>query len=94
MEGRKERYDVMSYDTRALIIKLFGSYQQYVRGSSDMHVLLLEDACATYEYSKMYPDSALAGLNMLGVDPSVEPNMAPQLLLFAALSKAIDAYVQ
>lgn len=92
MESRKERYDVMSYDTRSLIHKLYGSYQKYLAGSSDMRMLLLEDVCAAYEYSKQYPESALAGLALLGVDPSLEPRVAPQLLLFAALSSAIDKH--
>lgn len=86
----------MSYDTRELILRLHGgSYTSYINwnNTEDRHMVLLEDACGAYEYSKSYEQSALAGLQLLGVSENVDPDVDARLILFAALSKAIDAYL-
>lgn len=86
----------MSYDTRELVLRLHGgSYTLYLNwnNTSDARLVLLEDACDSYEYSKWYDASAVAGLELLGVDATVDPDVDIRLILFAALSNAIDAYV-
>lgn len=95
MEARAERYETLSPESRQLILKLHGgSYGNYLEGEdiSNSRLVTLEDAIAAYEYSKMYEQSALAGLRLLGVDASADQYMSPQLVLYASLSQAVNEY--